>query len=108
MDRHDAKGSQTTRVTVFGSELSVVSDESPEYTHRVSTFVDQRMSEIASELNLADPTKVAIMTALDIADRLLRRRTCRDNGRARAGEAVQRLGRCLDRAGIDEVLPVDP
>ena len=63
-----------TNVTIFGREFPLSSEESPEYTLRVADFVDRKMSEIASEQNLGDPTKVAIMTALDIADQLLRRK----------------------------------
>ena len=102
MEKRDDKKSQATQVSIFGSEFSVMSQESPDYTHKISDFVDRRMTEIASELNLADPTKVAIMTALDIADNLLQRRERHKAEKARAVEAVERLGRYLDRTDRNE------
>ena len=102
MKPRDDSESQAIKVRIFGSEFCVVSQESPDYTRRVSGFVDGRMSEIASEKNLADPTKIAIIAAMDIADGLLRHREQHRTERDRAAGAVEKLGRCLDGAIRDE------
>ncbi len=107
MPEAEQKAPRVTNVTIFGREYPLSSDESPEYTIRVADFVDRKMSEIASEQNLGDPTKVAIMTALDIADQLLRRQDKREIGRAKTEDALKKLSRYLDGAsgGGDEQAP---
>ena len=107
MSEAERKDPRITNVTIFGREYTLSSDEPPEYTLRVADFVDRKMSEIASEQNLGDPTKVAIMTALDIADQMLRRREKREIGREKAEDALKKLSRYLDGAsgGGDEQAP---
>jgi cell division protein ZapA len=107
MSEAERKDRRVTNVTIFGREYPLASDESPEYTLRVADYVDRKMSEIASAQNLGDPTKVAIMTALDIADQLLQRKEGRETDRARAEDALRKLSRYLDGAsgGGDEQTP---
>ena len=96
MENRDDKSQQITRVNIFGSEFALCSSETPEYTQEISEFVHRRMMEIANEQNLGDVTKVAIMTALDIADQLLVHQARRQTHGERAVEALQRLGQHLD------------
>jgi len=93
MDDYDVK---TTRVIIFGQEYVLKSSESEAYTHKISGYVDRRMKEIAHEMNIGDTAKVAIMAALDIADRLLQHRAMQDVDQTRTLSAVQRLGQFLD------------
>ena len=101
MEKRDDKRPQITEVTIFGRGYSLSTQESLEYTQQVSNFLDRKMSEIASAHNLADPTKVAIMAAMDIADLLLLLRGQRKTEGERAAHALQRLGRYLDGADGD-------
>ena len=96
MEVRDDKRPEITHVTIFGREYTLQSDESPEYTSKIADFVDRRMTGIASEQNLADPTRVAIMAAMDIADQLLRRKEQQEAESERVTKAAQRLGRSLD------------
>ena len=61
MERRDDKKTEITEVTIFGREYPLHSDKSDDYTRSVAQFVDKRMYEIASEQNLADPTRIAIL-----------------------------------------------
>ena len=88
--------SETTSVTIFGRKYPVQSPESSDYTHRVADLVDRRMTEIASKQKLAEPTKIAIIAALDIADRLLKYRTGREAAGRQAERAAMRLATLLD------------
>lgn len=87
---------ETTSVTIFGRQYPVQSRESSEYTHRVADLVDRRMTEIASQQKLAEPTKIAIIAALDIADRLLKYRTGREEAGRQAEQVAARLTTLLD------------
>lgn len=87
---------ETTFVTIYGRQYPVQSHESTERTHRVAELVDRRMREVASQQKLAEPTKIAIIAALDIADRLLKHRTGREAAGRQAEQAAARLTMLLD------------
>ena len=93
MDDYDV---QTTRVVIFGQEYVLKSSESEAYTQEISGYVDRKMKQIANEMNSGDTAKVAIMAALDIADRLLQDRSLQQADQTRAIAAGQRLGKMLD------------
>ena len=99
MNRGDGVPSEATRVTIFGRDYQLHSDESPDYTNKVADLVDRKMAEIASERNLADPARVAIMAAMEIADDLLTQRAQGGRERGKAAEALGKLERVLDGVG---------
>ena len=85
-----------TRVTIFGRDYDLTSDESPEYAKRIAAYVDAKMGEIATEVNQSDPTKLAILAAMEISDLLIRERERLETEHERASEALERLGRAVD------------
>ena len=97
MENIDNRDAQIESVTIFGREYSLRSQESAEYTQKISAFVDQKMAEIADQLNTGEATKVAIMAALDIAGQLMREKDQREANTERAMTALKRLGQYLDR-----------
>lgn len=98
MSQNDDLRPEITRVNIYGTEYPLSSGESTGYTQKIAEFVDHKMSQIASEENLSDLTKVAIMTAMDIAGQLLRQKERGRLERKRTVEAIDRLGRHLDEA----------
>jgi len=90
----------TLSVTIFGSEYKIKGAD-PAYIREVAAYVDHKMQELEGRLASGAPTKVAILTSLNIADELFREREERkrlvDELRGRA----QDLGAALDR-GIGE------
>ena len=86
----------TLSVTIFGSEYKIKGAD-PEYIGEVAAYVDAKMRELDRRLSSAGaPAKIAILTALNIADELFRERKEKDRlvtdlkGRART------LGTALD------------
>jgi cell division protein ZapA len=63
-----AQSKQTTKVTIFGVEYSITSDRNPDEVRRIAKFVDDKMWEISENNNLISTEKVAILTALNIAE----------------------------------------
>ncbi|HHV15667.1 MAG TPA: cell division protein ZapA [Gelria sp.] len=61
-----------TRVTVsiFNEEYVVKGEESPEYIEMLASFVDRRMKMIQQRNPNLSGTKVAVLTALNLADEL--------------------------------------
>ena len=79
-----------TVVRVGGREYTMISDETPEYMHRVATYVDRKMEEINVASKLSN-VMLSALAALNIADELLKAQD--DNARMRKdlAEARQQL-----------------
>ncbi len=70
---------QTVKVEIYNQTYNIRSNDGDiEYIQRLAAFVDQRMREIASSSLTVDSLKVAILTALHIADELHKVRDSRD------------------------------
>jgi cell division protein ZapA len=57
-------------IEVFGRsyKIRVKGEEDEKYISRLTSYVDQKMQEIAVKSRSADPTKIAVLAALNIAD----------------------------------------
>lgn len=87
-----------TKVTIFGSEYVLSSEESGEYTSKISNFVDQKMNLIAAIEDTGDTARIALMAAFDIANEIVRHRTRRREDRFRIDDALRRLEQHIDGA----------
>lgn len=57
-------------VSIFGEDYTVKGNESPEYMEMLASYVDRRMKMIQQRnFNLSN-TKIAVLTALNLADEL--------------------------------------
>ena len=59
-------------VRIFGTEYKLATCVDPEYTREVARYVDGKMREIAGSLSLRSVGKIAILTALNLADELFK------------------------------------
>jgi cell division protein ZapA len=91
---------ETTKVTIFGVEYSITSDRDPEEVRRIAKYVDDKMWEISENNNLISTEKVAILTALNIAEDYLRTL----EQRRRETERVERKATSIIKL-IDETRP---
>ena len=66
--------STVVHVDIHGHRYSVRSDLDPQYVSQLAEFLDERMQSVARELSSADPTRIAVIAALNIADELYRAR----------------------------------
>ncbi len=68
----DETKSSVNRVTVsiFNEEYVVKGEENPEYIEMLASFVDRRMKMIQQRNPNLSSTKVAVLTALNLADEL--------------------------------------
>ncbi len=84
-------------VEIQGQRYPIRSTLDPEYVARLASFVDEKMRAAADSTPSADSVRLAVLTALNIADELFR---CRDVTQARSGALAERAGeleRLLDR-----------
>jgi cell division protein ZapA len=84
-------------VEIHGQRYPIRSTLDPEYVARLAAYVDEKLRVAGEATPTSDPLRLAVLTALNIADELFR---CRDVTDARNGELAERAGeleRMLDR-----------
>ena len=84
----------TVRATVeiFGQRLGLRADGDATRLQEIARFVDSRMREVADRSSSVDTVKIAVLTALNIADELfLERETDQDVRQKRLEKHAERL-----------------
>ncbi len=56
------------KVKIYGNEYSIVGEAPADYVQKLAEYVDTRMHEISKTLSSGNPTQIAILAALNIAD----------------------------------------
>ncbi len=70
----DEEAAKTTKVKIFGEELGIKSQASPEYTRQVADYVDKAMEQVANVTKLTDIHRIAILAAMSITDEFFQTR----------------------------------
>jgi len=65
---------RVVHVDIQGQKYAVRSDLDPQYISELVIYLDEKMRLAARELASADPLRVAVMAALNVADELFRAR----------------------------------
>ena len=86
-------------VEIYGQRYPIRSTLDEAYVARLASYVDEKMRAAADSAPTGDLLRVAVLTALNVADELFR---CRDSSQARNGELAERAGE-LERL-VDRVL----
>jgi cell division protein ZapA len=84
-------------VEIHGQRYPIRSTLDQEYVARLAIYVDEKMRAAADSTPTSDSLRLAVLTALNLADELFR---CRDAMRVHTGELAERAGeleRVLDR-----------
>ena len=84
-------------ISIQGQQYPIRTSLDPEYVLRLATFVDEKMRAASDSTPSGDSLRLAVLTALNIADELFR---CRDAAEQRNGQLAERteeLERLLDR-----------
>src|SRR5690242_5470763 len=92
----------TVTVDIHGQRYAVRSDLDPQYVGELANFLDEKMRAAARELASADPLRIAVIAALNIADELFRARADSAGAdatvRARAADIERLLDAVLEEA----------
>ena len=86
-------------VEIHGHRYPIRSTLDEAYVARLASYVDEKMRAAADSAPTGDLLRVAVLTALNVADEMFR---CRDISRASNGELAERAGE-LERL-VDRVL----
>ncbi len=93
-----ARSTTATDVEIFGAVYHVRGEKDPEYLQELAAHVDHQMREVAQQVTTVDSVKIAILTALNIADELFQCRKQQDGDRVRIEEKVAELSGELGKA----------
>lgn len=63
---------ESVQVEIFGQRYSIKGAADASYIRSIAAFVDAKMREVQAATGTLDPHRVAILTALTIADELQR------------------------------------
>ena len=82
---------ESIQVEIFGQKYSLKVANDREYIRQLAAFVDARMKEVQQGTGTSDVYRIAILTALNIADELHRMRSRHDYLKETAEESLDRL-----------------
>jgi cell division protein ZapA len=63
-------GTQTVEVCIYGQVYNIRGDGNSAYISELAAYVDRKMREVTSSTQTVDSLRVAILSALNIADEL--------------------------------------
>jgi len=92
---------ERVQVEIFGQVYSIKGGDDPSSVRELAVFVDEKMKEVEKGTGTVDPLRVAILTALTIADELYHLREQCSAMEKIAGGAAQRLLEITEAADRD-------
>ncbi len=96
--------SPVVNVSIFGTEYKISSPAGPDRTREVARAVDRKMREVAHSLSLRSMKKIAVLTAVNLADELHREQASGQHLEQSAASTAQRLAARVDEGRW----PADP
>lgn len=82
---------ESIQVEIFGQTYSLKVANDREYIRQLAAFVDGRMKDVQKGTGTSDVYRIAILTALNIADELYRLRSRHDDLKETAEVSLDRL-----------------
>ena len=61
---------KTTEVEIYGQQYSIRGEADEDYIRRLASFVDGQMRHVAEGMSTTTPSKLAVLTALNLAHQL--------------------------------------
>ena len=74
-------------VEIFGQSYAVKAGADPGYVEQLAAYVDNQMREVGRSAGAVDSVRVAVLTALNIADEVFR---CREAAQSQSREVADR------------------
>ena len=89
---------KSVRIDIFDQTYHVSGGLDRAYVEMLAEYVDRKMREVARSANTVDTARVAVLTALAIADELHALRQNRDENREMLRERAERCLKMVERA----------
>lgn len=94
----DSKEGSLVPIVIFGQTYSVRADEDGSYIEELARYVDTKMRTLAESTGTADPLKVAVLAALNIADEFFKLEQGQKAGQAEVVATTDELLKALDES----------
>jgi cell division protein ZapA len=91
---------KTTEVEIYGQRYAIRGEAEEAYIRKLAGFVDGQMRQLAEGLNTTTPSKLAVLTALNMAHQLFEAEKNRAQGEA---DVERRMASLME--SIEEQVP---
>jgi cell division protein ZapA len=92
---------RVVHVEIQGQRYAVRSELEPSYIAELAAYVDEKMRLAAIELQNTDPTRIAVIAALNVADELFRARADGSGFEGRLFQRTAEIERLVDTVLAD-------
>jgi cell division protein ZapA (FtsZ GTPase activity inhibitor) len=91
------------KIDLLGTSFVIQSGESPEHLARVSACLRDKVEEVKARYSFADPLRVALLAALNLADELIKEREGlpRDEPNVELESVARKLIETIDEELLD-------
>lgn len=96
------QSAKSVTVSIFGTDYAISGDTDPDRIREVAHYVDSKMRTTTEANPLLSTTKVAILTALNIAEELFKRERERETTLSEVSQRALRLARSLDEKLVED------
>jgi cell division protein ZapA len=90
--------STLVKLEIYGQLYNLNVDENEEYLKELAAYVDQKMHAVSEAAHTVDSVKVAVLTALNIADELFLARSREEQLQGPLRKRVERCVSLVERA----------
>ena len=87
---------KTIEIEVFGHRISLQGEGDEAYFHELAEYVDAQMRTLAKQSRTSTPTKLALLTAINVTDQLFRQQRHKDSGESEMERRAQLLVETID------------
>ncbi len=98
-------GTQTVEVRIYGQVYNIRGDGNSAYISELAAYVDRKMREVMSSTHTVDSLRVAILSALNIADELFQANRRLEQLDAVVGERSSDYANLIDSVLRKEKVP---
>jgi len=89
--------SQVVQVTIYGQQYPIKGNANEEYIRKIAAFVDNKMREVETQVQVKSSLKIAILSALNIAAELFSVQEEKEQLVARFEEKAQELNTFIEQ-----------
>jgi cell division protein ZapA len=94
----DRLGSKHVKLEIYGQFYNLNVEENEEYLKELAAYVDAKMYAVADAAHTVDSLKVAVLTALNIADELFMARSREEQLQGPLRQRVEKCVSLVERA----------
>ena len=87
---------KTVQIEIYGQRYAITGDAEEEYIKQLAKFVDQHIQTLAGGMKAATLSRLAVLTAINIAHQLFQSERLRTQGEAAIEERAGNLLEAID------------